>query len=492
MIKAFRTTDRTDRIEQGRREYRTASLRRGCVLVLVGVLAGLSGCVHLNNWNPFRKTKSQLEPTADSLVLGTHGLLPEQVIGPPNPDLDKAKELFRQEKYSEARSLFHKVSHNKKSTPTQAEEALYCEAECLRLASQYPKAAEVYQQLLKEYPRRAHHRETLQRLFDIANYWLDETRGVMEAYADSQKKTNPLIQRVSLVHFDKTKPLLDMEGRALQLLETVYLNDIEGPLGERALFFLGSVHFFHNNYLEADHFFSQVVKFHPNGSFAPKALKLSIISKQLATGGSDYDGRKLAESRRLIQQASAAYPEIVNEDGEFLQRQIYAITMQQADADFGQAEFYRRVGHPGSAYFYYEIVRRRYPGTKYAEKAAEYMEEIRVQAERDKQRQANSWFPFFRSRTAADTGSNPSLPVSSPQEQPGRNGKQPGLDGSQAPNTEELPTPRTVTPPGQYPVPGTAPPNPAAPELAPAPRPLPPPTELPNLAPGPNGGAWPR
>jgi hypothetical protein len=57
--------------------------------------------------------------------------------------------------------------------------------------------------------------------------------------------------------------------------------------------------------------------------------------------------------------------------------------MQQAEKDFRTAEFYRRTKHPGSAYFYYEIVRRRYPGTPLADKATERMKELEAQHEKE-------------------------------------------------------------------------------------------------------------
>src|SRR5262249_49121743 len=60
------------------------------------------------------------------------------------------------------------------------------------------------------------------------------------------------------------------------------------------------------------------------------------------------------------------------------ERQIGSITYQQAEKDFSIGEFYRRTGHPGSAYFYYEIVRRRYPGSKWADMATDRMQELRT------------------------------------------------------------------------------------------------------------------
>jgi hypothetical protein len=55
--------------------------------------------------------------------------------------------------------------------------------------------------------------------------------------------------------------------------------------------------------------------------------------------------------------------------------------MQQAEKDYKMAEFYRRTGRPASAYYYYEIVRRRYPGTKFFDLATERMHEIKALAE---------------------------------------------------------------------------------------------------------------
>src|SRR5207237_8618570 len=47
---------------------------------------------------------------------------------------------------------------------------------------------------------------------------------------------------------------------------------------------------------------------------------------------------------------------------------------QQAQKDFRTAEYYERTGHPGSAVFYYELTRRRYAGTWYADLATERKE----------------------------------------------------------------------------------------------------------------------
>jgi RNA polymerase sigma factor (sigma-70 family) len=47
--------------------------------------------------------------------------------------------------------------------------------------------------------------------------------------------------------------------------------------------------------------------------------------------------------------------------------------------DFNLGEFYRRTGHPGSAYFYYELVSRRYPDTTVGDRAKQRLSELRKQ-----------------------------------------------------------------------------------------------------------------
>src|SRR5262249_35483348 len=166
--------------------------------------------------------------------------------------------------------------------------------------------------------------------------------------------------------FETTKPLLDREGRAIEKLEQVRLHDINGPLADHALFLCGTVKLYNENYREADHYFSQIHARPKDSALAAKAAELAIYCKQMSTGGADYDGRKVAEARKLIQAAYVHYPKLAEGKRGFLDRQMEGINLQQAEKEYKMAEFYRRTGHPGSAYFYYELVKRRYPNTEFA------------------------------------------------------------------------------------------------------------------------------
>jgi len=334
------------------------------------------------------KPTAPTPPPAESLVI--RGDSVEEVIAPekgsPEELLASAQDLFRRREFSKAEKLFdHLAEKNRYAVPI-AEEATFYMAECLFMEGSYPDAADTYTRLLRDFPNTPYREAALKHMFTIANYWLDDTREEMRQ-ASEVSRGQRWCTTPHFLHLAKSKPLLDAEGRACEKLEQVHYMDITGQLGlgDKALFLAGAVKFFNEDYKEADHFFTQLHEYHPNSTLAPKATELAIISKHMSTGGSDYDGRKVAEARLLVDSALRNYPELAAQKDDFLKRQLAGITIQQADKDWKTAEFYRRTGHPGSAYFYYEIVRRRYPGTKYFDMATQRMHELKGEYEKSQQ-----------------------------------------------------------------------------------------------------------
>jgi outer membrane protein assembly factor BamD (BamD/ComL family) len=217
-------------------------------------------------------------------------------------------------------------------------------------------------------------------MYDIACYWLDDTWDEMKRARDGKNwLTVP-----DWFHFGPTKPFFDREGRAVDALEKVRMYELKGPLADQALYRCGIVKMYRQDWREADHYFSTLANNHPDSKLAPKAIECAIFCKQEATGGSDYDGRKTAEARKLIQVALSAYPDIANDPAKRKKMDTLrqAIDLQQAEKEYKMAEFYRRTGHPGSAYFYYVLVQRRYPHTIYAQMAVKRWNSLRDELER--------------------------------------------------------------------------------------------------------------
>jgi outer membrane protein assembly factor BamD (BamD/ComL family) len=360
----------------------TARGKLGLLAAVPLSLCLASGCV----WErPYLFTpKPEAEGPGDSLVLRGDNAIGRRTAD--SPELTAAHEVFRKGEYAAAQRKYHAIAENKKNAPAVAEEARYYEAECLRQQGHYPRAADTYVKMLNDFPSGAYREQAAQHAFNIANYWLDDTRKDMEEVKE-KREGKRWWSWGHFVNIDKTKPILDEQGRAMEKLEQVRYSDMTGPLADKALFLLGSVCFFNENYKDADSNFSQLVEMHPNSPYAPQAVELAIISKHMSTGGSDYDGRKVAEARQLVHIALNSYPELAQQKSDFLQRQLVGITYQQAEKDYKMAQFYQRTGHPESAYFYYEIVRRRYPGTKYADMATDQMHLLRAKVEHNMPKQ---------------------------------------------------------------------------------------------------------
>jgi TolA-binding protein len=374
------------------RPARSGPLRRLRALTAV-LLAGLllvstSGCATadwLSSWRGKSPDPPQVPVDSMSLRNGDPDVVEVlPAAGKAGAELEAAKRFYYDGEYAKAAPMFGRLAGDSKNLVQIVEEALYYQADCQRLQGHYSAAAELYNKLVGAYPMGKHANQAREHLFNIANYWLDDTRAYMEACREKKEGKRWFVPPMAPVHFDKTKPTFDTEGHAIRMLEQVYITDPQGPLAEKALFYLGSIKFFREDYRDSDHYFSQLVTHHPNGKLAPEALRYSIICKQMSTGGSEYDLRALGEARNLVQVAHVSYPELAKERDDFLKRQVFSITQQQADADFKVAEFYKRTGHPGAAYFYYELVRRRYPGTEYAAKAGERMTELKQRVDREK------------------------------------------------------------------------------------------------------------
>jgi len=111
-------------------------------------------------------------------------------LDPKSPEgrLAGARELFRRGDYKTAESIFHRLYRNQKNPLPVLEEARYYEAECLRLQGHYPKAADTYVDLLNKFDRTQYKEQALQHMYDIANYWLDDTRKQMTQEREKNRR----------------------------------------------------------------------------------------------------------------------------------------------------------------------------------------------------------------------------------------------------------------------------------------------------------------
>ncbi|MBM3979093.1 MAG: tetratricopeptide repeat protein [Planctomycetes bacterium] len=333
--------------------------RARALLAVAALVAALGGC------HTARSFKERVDQAAGKLT-GSNFDDPEA-----DAKLKRAEELFQNKDYAPAQDQFRALADNKGNSAALAERARFMQAECRYMRKQLPEAADTYHKVLLDFPTGAYRRDACARIFDICDYWLDDFRDELKARQDEKGVLrwkpglpNPL---------DRTRPTWGQEERTLESLQRVHVHDVTGPTADKALFWCGYINFVRGNFNEADQFFSQLDSMHPDSPLRPQAMAFAILAKNNATGGAAYDGRKCAEALQLVHVAEASVPELANnpEMAEKLTRAKFAIRSQQAEKDYLMADYYERTGHPGSAVFYYELVRRRYAGTKYADQATE-------------------------------------------------------------------------------------------------------------------------
>jgi outer membrane protein assembly factor BamD (BamD/ComL family) len=333
-------------------------LPRRALLLVVALVSANSGC---HKWHNLKERAGNV-----TRFFNTSYDDPQA-----NEKMARAEQMFAQQQYADAQPVFKELADNTRNNAELAERARFMQAESRRLRGHYPEAVDTYNRLLNDFPTGAHRKEACGRMFEIADYWLDDFRDEMRARANEK---GVLRWRPGWPNFlDRTRPRTDQEGEALRALEHVHTHDVMGPVADKSLFWCGYVNYVRGNFSEADHFFSQMVEIHKDSPLRPQAVAYAIQAKNNATGGAIYDARKCAEALQLVHTAEASMPELTQnpEMAEKLTRAKFAIRSQQAEKDFKTAEYYERTGHPGSAVFYYELVRRRYAGTRYSDAATD-------------------------------------------------------------------------------------------------------------------------
>lgn len=302
--------------------------------------------------------------------------------------LGRAEELFATQSYADAQKIYADVADNTYNPSGLLEKARFKEAECVRLRGRLPAAVDTYHRLLQDFPTGIYSEQAATKMYAIADVWMKDS------LKDIEEKENgrASVRLPRMPNFtDRSKPALDQEGELIKTLENIAVGAPNSTVADKAMFWCGFLHFAHGRFEEADHFFSTLVDMYKDSPLRLEASKYAVMAKNNATGGAVYDGQKSAEALQLVHNLEATEPEYVQdkEKSAWLTRQKFAIRIQQAEKDYETAEYYRRTNHPGSAYFYYELVMRCYPGTKFSDLSKSRIEEMeRIKAEREADRAA--------------------------------------------------------------------------------------------------------
>jgi outer membrane protein assembly factor BamD (BamD/ComL family) len=301
-------------------------------------------------------------------------------------ELEAARKLFDQQQYAQALREYKKIARKRKGQPAE-EDALFMKAECYYALKQYTWAQDAYDELLKKHPSTQHLEHATKRLFAIARFWLGNPKMPAEVELAHFEKTDsaaglekkadasvPWTVTFPINLFDRKRPIFDPEGRALQALRAVWMNDPTGPLADDALLLHAVYHLRKKDFRQADDDFAMIRQEFANRELAPAAYVLGSHASMMAYQGAAYDGKQLEEAKNLTESALRLFPELPQRPK--LMRDLESLNNELARRDWERAAYHLKRKEKAAAAYYCEAVVENFPDSPYAQKAREALDRL--------------------------------------------------------------------------------------------------------------------
>ncbi|MCA9114232.1 MAG: outer membrane protein assembly factor BamD [Planctomycetaceae bacterium] len=302
-------------------------------------------------------------------------------------EYEKAMVLYKDGSYDEAQKEFKRLAKVYKDTAV-GEDAQFMRAESLFALKRYSWAQDSYDQLFKDYPSTRHIDQSTRRLFHIARAWLqvpemvttsdieqvnfDDPKAGDALKEQAPKSTDPTRRMPILPNLiDRSRPVFDTDGRALQALRSIWLHDPTGELADDAIMLSASYHLRKGDYAEANRFYTLLREEFPQSPHLEQAFVLGSHVELMSYQGPNYDGGNLERAEQLKESALKLYPD--NPGTPRLQDELRKIDEAQARHDWGMVRFYWKKNKAKSVKIYAEKIIADYPTTTWADRARQVL-----------------------------------------------------------------------------------------------------------------------
>lgn len=335
--------------------------------------------------------------------------------------LGEAETLFHDGEYKQAEKAFKRVA--KAYPDSQIEEdALFMLAESRYAQKKYSWAEEGYVALLEKYPSTRYMNRTTQRLFTIGRIWLGipqpEVSGEIQQvdFGDPQQAPPEKDSRFELTRAvpilpnftDRTRPVFDTEGRALDALREIWLKDPTGPLADDALMLTASHYLRKEDYREAARVYDILREQYPKSPHLENAFVLGSHTRLMSYQGPEYDGKALDEAQQLKQSTLQVFPN--SKERQRLQEDLHNIREAKAERDWEMVVFYEKKGKPRAVAIYCRQILENFPDTSFADRARAKLDVLRTQSDARPPLIRRMVFAGER-RSPADPETEPDIPV---------------------------------------------------------------------------------
>lgn len=238
------------------------------------------------------------------------------------------------------------------------EEALFLYAEAAYVQNRLPQAVEHYQALIKDYPSTRYLDQSTRRLFDISKRWLEmddfATSGEIRQVSvdDPDRKDQPLSDKEAAARprrwapnlTDKSRPVVDTSGHAIEALKTIWLNDPSGPLADDALMLASTFHLRTGNYQESDRLLTILREQFPRSTHLQTAFVIGSHVKLMSYQGAAYEEEQLEDARKLKESTLRLFPDAPEADR--IRKELATIEEARARRIWERVVLYERKGRP--------------------------------------------------------------------------------------------------------------------------------------------------
>ncbi len=315
------------------------------------------------------------------------GMGPNQKIA--KDAFDEGQKSLEAKKFDEAATHFGKAADRWPDSAME-EDSMFLQAESYFFADRYSKANDEFGELLKKYPNTRYLNRSTARQFSIARYWQE---------MDKAHPHWPLTPNL----VDKTRPLFDTGGHAINAYDNVRVNDPRGPLADGAIMAVANTYFEKGRYEDADYYYGLVRSDYPKSTYQLQAHLLGLQCKLRKYQGPNYNGKPLEEANELITQTLAQFGPELGPERERLVKAKAEVQAQRATRDIHLAHFFDNGKHYGAAKIYYAQVVKEFPQTPFSEEAKTRLAAIEHEPDNPPNRVAflTDWFEPQDKRDAA-------------------------------------------------------------------------------------------
>ena len=361
----------------------------------------------------------------------------------------KGRDLFDDQNYAAAQDVFQTVVKDRDPErfsfrklfslsdssdrpvydPIRAE-ALFYTGESMYQQKNLRRARDNYKVVVKDYPSTQYVDRSTKRLFDIARDWLGNqefatSNDLQQVNLEESGAETPLPVSQSPHRWyhvnptDKSRPVLDTNGFAIDALRTIWTYDSTGPLADDALMLAATHHLREGDNIEADRLFTLLREQFPKSQHLQAAFVLGSHVKLASYQGPSYEEEQLEDAAQLKESTLRLFPNAPEADR--IRGELAAIYEARALRVWQEAQFWEKKNKPKAVAVYLRKVIEEFPDTKYAKMARARLTELGEPADRnlrDSYRPSAEPLRQFRSEPAegapdsrsADSETEPTAP----------------------------------------------------------------------------------